>query len=103
IRRVPVELAPTLEQRLGVRGRAHEPLAARDDLPRPLALLEELDRTRDLRRLADELAGLAEQLEDPLARLIDRPTGKLLVVASSALDVVGLPASGPPRHVGQTP
>ena len=45
---------------------ADVPLPGRDDLERALALLVELHRVGDLLRLAVEVAGLAEQLHDPL-------------------------------------
>ena len=49
--------------------RLDEPLAAGDDLERAVALLEELHRVRDRARLADHVAGLAQQLDDLRARL----------------------------------
>ena len=75
VRRVPVQLSPARDQLLAVSDRAQEPLPAGDDLDGPLALLEELDRARDRLRLADQVAGVLEQLDDPFARLVDRAPG----------------------------
>ena len=46
------------------------PLAAGDDLERARPPLVELHRMGDRLRLADQLSGLAEQLDDPLLRLL---------------------------------
>ena len=59
VRRMPLQLAAAREQRLAELDRLDEPLAAGDDLERPIALLVELHRVRDRPRLADQIAGLA--------------------------------------------
>jgi hypothetical protein len=58
--RVPLEFAAPREQLVPTRHRPDEPLAARDDLERPIALLEELDLVRDRPRLAVQIARLTE-------------------------------------------
>src|SRR6266550_2500973 len=67
--RMPAQFAPAREQRVAELDGLDEPLAARDDLERPVALLVELHRVRDGPRLADQLAGLPELLHDHRARL----------------------------------
>ncbi len=80
-RRVPVELAAALDQRLAQVGVAaavaHVPLAAGDDLERAVALLVELHRVRDGLGLAEQLAGVGQQLDDALLRLLHRLAGQL--------------------------
>ena len=66
---MPLQLAAAREQRLAELDRLDEPLAAGDDLERPIALLVELHGVRDRPRLADEIAGLAQLLDDLRARL----------------------------------
>ena len=71
---MPLELAAAREQRVAELHRLDEPLAARHDLERPIALLVELDGVRDRPRLADEVAALAKELDDPCPRLLgDKP------------------------------
>ena len=50
---MPLQLAAAREQRLAELDRLDEPLAAGDDLERPIALLVELHGVRDRPRLAD--------------------------------------------------
>src|SRR3954470_21934442 len=66
VRRMPADLAPARDQLVLVLHRADEPLPARDDLERPVALLEELDSALHRLRLADQLARLLEQLSRAL-------------------------------------
>ena len=126
IRRMPLEFASPLEQRLAELHGLDEPLAARDDLERPVALLVELHRVRDRPRLADQLAGRLEKLDDcspglggresghaPVgivraAGLLRRPQPVRVEDDAPAQRAVGLDdgANGerqlaPPRHVGQ--
>ncbi len=101
--RVPAQLAPTRDQRLAMGERAHEPLPARHDLDRALALLEELHGVRERLRLADELARLLEQLDDPPARLVDAGAAQLVIARPRALRVHGLPPGRAPGHVEQAP
>src|SRR4051812_43551439 len=77
VRRVPADLAPAPDQLLLVLHRADEPLPARDDLERAVALLEELDGALDRLRLADQLARLLEQLGHALAGLVHGEAGDL--------------------------
>ena len=81
--------------------RPDEPLAAGDDLDGPLALLEELDRPRHRLGLADQVARLAQQLDDRAARLVDRPPGQLAIARARALEVLRLPARAAPGHLGE--
>ena len=60
---------------------ADVPLPRGDDLERALALLEELHRVGDRPRLAVEVAGLAQQLDDPLLRAEHGLAGQLGVGA----------------------
>ena len=83
VRRVPLELAPARQQRLAVIHRLDEPLTARDDLERAIALLVELDRVRDRSRVAEQVAALAQQLDDAGARLRSGQAGQLIVVAAA--------------------
>jgi hypothetical protein len=78
---VPVEVGAAAEQ-LRAQGVvatavADVPLAAGHDLERAVALLEELDRVGDRARLAVELAGLLQQLDDAGLRLLGRLAGQL--------------------------
>jgi hypothetical protein len=79
--RVPVELLAAGEQlvaQVGVPAAvAQVPLPARDDLERPVAALVELHRVGDRLRLAEQVAGLGQQLHDPLLRLLDALAGQL--------------------------
>ncbi len=72
---MPLQLAAAREQRLAEVDRLDEPLAAGDDLERPIALLVELDRVRDRPRLADEIARRLQLLDD-LARAPSRRTSR---------------------------
>src|SRR5258705_13294914 len=73
---VPPQLASPREQLLTELHRLDEPLAARDDLERPVALLVELDRVRNRPRLADQVARLAKLLDDHAPRLRRGETGQ---------------------------
>ncbi len=73
---VPVELATAGQQLVGRRV-LDEPLPARDDLERSVAVLPELHRMGDRLRLADHVAGLGEQLDHAGLRLRDRAAGDL--------------------------
>ena len=66
---MPLQLAAARQQRVAELHRLDEPLAARDDLERPVALLVELHRMRDGPRLADQIARLAKLLDDRRPRL----------------------------------
>src|SRR5213593_4518817 len=55
---MPPQLAPARQQRLAEFDRLEEPLPARDDLERTIALLVELDGVGDGARLADEIPTL---------------------------------------------
>ena len=70
---------PRCEQRVAELDRLDEPLAARDDLERAVALLVELHGVRDRPRLADQIAGLSQLLDD-LRRAPWRPTDRVSCV-----------------------
>ncbi len=75
----PLQLAAPLDERLADVHRLDEPLAARDDLERPVALLEELHVVRDRPRLADQIARRAQQVDDPGAGLRRRQARERVV------------------------
>jgi hypothetical protein len=58
---------------------ADEPLPAGDDLQRRVALLVELDRVGDRRRLADQAAGLAQQPDDLAPGRVDAQPREALI------------------------
>ena len=95
--RVPLQLAAALEQRLAELDRLEEPLPARHDLERPIALLVELHRVRDRPRIADEIAACAQLLDDLRARFRRRQLRQLVVVALRAVCIARLPARRTPR------
>ena len=64
---------------LVARAVAEVPLARRDDLERAVALLVELHRVGEGLRIADQLAGLLQQLDDALLGAEDRQAGELRV------------------------
>ena len=68
------------EQPLAELHRLDEPLAAGDDLERTIALLVELHRVGDRARVAEQVAGLAQHLDDLDACLRRRQSGELVVV-----------------------
>src|SRR5205823_8873862 len=80
------------EQRVLLVEQAHEPLPGRDVLERPVALLVVLDRVLDGLGLAAERPGLAQQLDDRLARRDDRLAGEVGVGPARGCGVVALPA-----------
>ena len=86
---VPVDLAAELDealtQLLVARAVLDVPLAGGDDLERTVALLEELHRVLDGLRLALEVAGLAQQLDDGLLRREHRLAGELGVRLAAGL------------------
>ena len=63
-----------------MRHRAHEPLPARDDLERAVALLVELHRVRDRARLADQQTGLGQGRHDVATRLRSGATDQAFVI-----------------------
>ena len=79
VRRVPLQLARTLHQRVSERHRLDEPLPARDDLERTIPFLVELHLMGDRPRLADEVAAVPQQLDDLRARLRGRQVRELIV------------------------
>ncbi len=90
--RVPRDLVAFGEQRVLLVEQAHEPLPGRDELERPVALLVVLDRVLDGLGLAAERPGLAQQLDDRLARRDDRLPGDVVIAAARGCGVVALPA-----------
>ena len=102
VRRVPLQLAAAREQRLAELDRLDEPLPAGDDLERPIALLVELHRVRDRPRLADQVAGLAQLLDDLRARLGRRQAGQLVVVAAARARRRSTPSPARPTRTGRS-
>ena len=120
--RMPRHLRAAGDQRVAQVGVAPAvadvPLAARHDLERPVALLEELDRMGDRAGLADQLARLPQQLHGCVAGAAHGPArdAGVRLTPGSALDAVrriGCDAApavhdgahrqvqlAPPRHVG---
>ncbi len=98
---MPLELAPARDELVAHVQRSDEPLPARDDFERPIALLEELHGMRDRPRLAEEVAALPQQFNDAGSRLHGREPGELVVVPLR----LGLIERGPPvrapRHGAQ--
>ena len=90
---------PRASSALAELDRLDEPLAARDDLERPVALLVELHRVRDRPRLADEIARLAAAARRSSCALstADR-FGELIVApaARAATSVDSQPGAAPP-------
>ena len=80
VARVPVQLGAALEQPLAQQlvasTVADVPLPGGDDLERLVALLEELHRVLDRAWVADQVAALAQHLDDRLLRGEDRRPGQ---------------------------
>ena len=87
-------------QRLVAAAVADVPLTGGDDLERPVAVLVELDRVGDRLRLAHDVAGLMQQLDDAGLGLLDRLARELLVGAAG---VVGPDLARKLRRSGQQP
>ena len=102
VRRVPLQLAAAREQRLAELDRLDEPLPAGDDLERAIALLVELHGVRDRPRLADQVAGLAQLLDDLRARLRRRQPRQLVVVALRALRRRPIPSPARPTSTARS-
>ena len=96
--RVPLQLAAAGQERIAELHRLDEPLPAGDDLERPITLLVELHRVRDRARVADQVAALAQQLDDARARFRRRQTGQLIVGALRRGGVARRPPLAPERH-----
>src|SRR5207302_4227975 len=62
--RMPLQFASALDERVAEVDRFDEPLAARDDLERAIALLVELHRVRDRTRIALQHAARAQLIDD---------------------------------------
>src|SRR4029453_4427212 len=96
---VPGELLAAAKERLLEAQDRDEPLAARDDLERPLALLVELHHVTDRLRLPDEPSGLAQQVDDRRACLLHGETRQARHGLIRARRITGLP-TGPPEGPG---
>src|SRR4029453_1469459 len=96
---VPGELLAAAKERLLEAQDRDEPLAARDDLERPLALLVELHHVTDRLRLPDEPSGLAQQVDDRRACLLHRETRRARHRLTPAPPLTGSRDSqpGPPK------
>ena len=99
--RMPLQLFAARDQGLAELDRLDEPLPAGDDLERAVPLLVELHGMRDRPRLADEVAALAQLLDDPGSRLGRRQPLDLGVVPLRPIGVRRLPAGRVPRHVAE--
>src|SRR6185295_5810599 len=95
--RMPPQLPSAREELLPELHRLDEPLAARDDLQRAVALLVELDRVRDRTRLADQVARLTQLLDDRRACLRRLQGDELIVGLLGARRIRRFPAGLPPR------
>ena len=78
--------SPSARQEVVGRRVLDEPLPARDDLERAVAVLPELDRVGDGLGLADHVARLGEHLDHARLRLRDRATRRSRTSAPSAVD-----------------
>ena len=111
-----VDLGGPGQQRVAISHGADEPLSARDDFERTVALLEELDRMGDRSRLGQQFAGRLQLADDDLLGLLGAFANDLGV---GAVDGHGIGRSGedaavaaddgsggqlefaPPDHVGE--
>ena len=100
--RDPAQLPAARLELLAVVERSHEPLAARDDLERPLALLEELHRVLDRARLGRERTGLGQQVGDLLLRLLGALSGQPVVGGLRLGGIVRLEPGLAPADLSQT-
>ena len=98
---MPLQLAPALDERRSEIHRLDEPLAARDDLERAIALLEELHVVHDRPRLAEHRALLAQQLDHACAALVIDWPDELVVGLLCGRRVLRLPA-GSPQVIGRS-
>jgi hypothetical protein len=116
---MPAQLPPASQQPVAQRrvaaAVADVPLPGRDDLERLVALFVELDRAGHRPRLAVEVAGGAQQLDDPFPRRMHRLAGELVVgpgghAGRRLEDEPAVPADDrpgrqvelpPPRHVSR--
>ena len=89
---VPADLVALGEELILLVEQAHEPLAARDELERPLALLVELDAVLDRPRLAAKRSRRAQLLDDDPPRLRERPPGEPAIDGVGGLGPQALPA-----------
>ncbi len=92
VRGHPLQFAAEAQELIANVHRADEPLPARDDFERAVALFEELDVVRDRPDVADQIARLPEQFDDPGARLGSREARERIVGRLRARLVPGRPA-----------
>ncbi len=100
---MPAQLRAAGQELVAVLDRADEPLAAGDDLERPVALLVELHRVADRARLAEQVARFLQQLHDPLAGALGPAPGQAGIGLPRPLRVLRLPARLAPAHREQPP
>jgi hypothetical protein len=95
---MPLQLAAAGEQPLPELHRLEEPLPAGHDLERTVALLVELHRVRDGAWISKQIAGFAQQLDDPDPRLGRRQIGELVVGRLRSRRVARFPTRIAPCH-----
>src|SRR5262245_4175138 len=88
---MPCDLMAPREQRVLETKQLDEPLAAADDLERPVALLVELHDVADWLGFADQSTALAQQLGDPAPRLLRRFARELAHGRVRRLGILRLP------------
>ncbi len=93
---MPLQFPAASEQRLAKFDRLDEPLTAGHDFERTIALLVKLHRVGNRTRLPDQIAGLAQLLDDLCAGLRGRQPSQLIVVTLRPLRIVGFPAGRSP-------
>ena len=99
---MPTELAPALEQLVAELDRLHEPLAARDHLEGSFPSLVELHRRGGRVSALRRGARLAQELGDPLARLLRRPPRELRMARDRLLGVRATPNPARPTAAARS-
>src|SRR4029077_20396932 len=94
--RMPPQFTTARQQPLAESDRLEEPLAARHDLQRTIALLVELHGVGDRPWFADEIRALLQLLDDFRPSLRRREAGERVVETLCALGIGGLPAIDAP-------
>ena len=98
---MPFKLLAAPQQRLSKLHRSNEPLPARDDLERMIALLVKLHVMRDRPRLSDEITAFTQQFDDARARFWHGQTRECVVITLRVGRVRRFPRRASPRHAAQ--